>query len=195
MFDLLSALTKFEPANDRESDVAFFRTHAPWKGSEAYLNIIFKPADKEVLADVAAHIRIPAPWVQFLARNNGAILFSSYLYVMGVVAKGTLLNRRDNWSLPPINIEQSNVVAKPLDLSLYLIIASYGFDGSLACIDRNDLGVYVFHRREGKPYASWKSAEQWISSEVQRLSGLFDSKGKLLVDSSQTLPSAQIRVM
>jgi hypothetical protein len=192
MFDLLTALAKFEPANDRESDAAFFRTHVPWVAPEAYLNIIYKPADKNVLADVAAHIRIPDPWVQFLARHNGARLFSARLYVMGVVAGGTLLNRRDHWSLPPINIEQDNVIAKPLDLDRYLIIASYGFDGSLVCMDRNDLGVYVFHRREGKPYASWKSAELWISSEVQRFSGLFDSKGKLLVDSSQTLPSARM---
>jgi hypothetical protein len=44
MFDLLSALAKFEPVNDRENDVAFFRTHVLWIAPEAYLNIIYKPA-------------------------------------------------------------------------------------------------------------------------------------------------------
>jgi hypothetical protein len=190
MIDLLSAVSKFAPVNDRESDVAFFCTHVPWKAPEAYLNIVYKPAERKVLAGVAARLRIPEPWVRLLEHNNGATLFSAYLYIFGVVQQGATLNRADHWSLPPINIEEQNVVAKPLDLGRYLVIGSYGFDGSLACIDRDDLGVYVFPRHEGKPYASWKTSEQWISDELQRLSGLFDPKGKLLVDSFKTLPSA-----
>jgi len=190
MLDLLPMLSKFEPANDRESEMAFFRTHVPWEAPEAYLNIVFKPAQKQTLSTVAVKLRIPDAWVGFLARNNGACLFSAHLYILGVVSPGKLLNRRDHWSLPPPNIEVSNLAAKPLDLRRYLIIGSYGYDGSRVCMDRNEGGVHVFHKGEPKPYASWKNPEQWIGAEIGRLSALFDPKGRLLVDSSVTLPES-----
>jgi hypothetical protein len=170
--------------------VAFFRTHVPWRAPEAYLNIVYKPADRKVLSAVAAKLRIPDPWRQFLAQNNGARLFSAYLYIDGVVRPGTLLNRRDHWSLPTLNIEESNLSADPLELRRYLIVASYGFDGSPVCIDRNDTSVQVFHRGEPRAYASWTSPQLWLHSEISRLAALFDSKGKLLVDSAMTLPTA-----
>lgn len=193
MFDLSSMLSKFEPVKDRESEVAFFRTHVPWVAPEAYLNIVYKPAERAALVDVAARLRIPEPWVQFLAWNNGARLFSAYVYVFGVVRPGTLLNRRDHWSLPPVNIEHLNISAKPLDLRLYLVIGSYGFDGSLVCIDRDSGRTLVFHRGETAPYASWTTAEEWVREEIQRLASLFDSKGKLLVDEAMTLPPRTAR--
>ena len=191
--DLLPMLSKFEPANDRESETALFRTHVPWVAPEAYLNIVYKPADKNTLTAVAAKLDIPEPWVQFLARNNGACLFSVHLYIDGVVREGTLLNRRDHWSLPPTNIEEANVTANPLDLTRYLIIGSYGYDGSHVCIDRDDDSVHVFHRGQPKAYASWPKPEQWLRDEVRRLSDLFDPKGKLLVDSSMTLPEPKLK--
>ena len=187
-FDLLAALGKFESVNDRESKVAFFRTHVPWVAPEAYLNIVYKPAQKKVLAEVATKLCIPKPWIQFLEQTNGACLFSADLYVMGVVGEGTRLNRGDHWSLPPTNIEHSNRVAEPLDLGRYLIIASYGWDGSRVCLDRETLRVYVFHKGESKPYAVWNSAEEWVRTEVERLSTLFDEKGKLLLNEALTLP-------
>lgn len=188
MTDLLAMLSKFEAVNDRESKTAFFRTHVPWVAPEAYLNIVYRPADNKTLSAVAAKLRIPDSWVQFLAQNNGASLFSAHLYILGVVRQGTLLSRNDHWSLPPFDIEQSNVIAKPLNLTRHLIIGSYGFDGSRVCIDRGDASVHVFHKGEPKPYAFWTSPEQWLHSEIQRLSNLFDSKGKLLQDGSMTLP-------
>ena len=67
MVDLLPLLSKFEAANDRESGTAVFRTHVPWRAPEAYLSIVYKPADKKTLSTVTKRMRIPAPWVEFLA--------------------------------------------------------------------------------------------------------------------------------
>jgi hypothetical protein len=59
--------------------------------------------------------------------------------------------------------------------------------------DRNDGSVQIFHRGDGKPYSSWANPEQWVRSEVHRLSTLFDAKGKLLVDGSMTLPASKLQ--
>jgi hypothetical protein len=92
---LLQLLSKFENVNDRENNVAYYRTHVPWEAPEAYLNIVYKPADEKTLNSVSAQLQIPGLWVRLLAQTNGAILFSAYLYIFGVVEEGTLLDRSD----------------------------------------------------------------------------------------------------
>jgi hypothetical protein len=90
--NLLDLVSKFRDVNNRESEGAFFRTHAPWVGPEAYLNIIFKPAPKDVLADAGSRLNIPFAFTKFLAKQNGAILFSGVLSIYGTHWPGQLLN-------------------------------------------------------------------------------------------------------
>jgi hypothetical protein len=188
MTSLLQLLSKFDNVNDRENSVAYYRTNVPWEAPLAYLNIVYKPADTQTLESASAQFQIPEPWVQFLATNNGAVLFSSYLYVLGVVEEGTLLDRNDPFLLPPINLEKTNR-GLTLDRNRYIQIASYGHDGSLVCVDRQRSSVEVFHRNSNRSYASWPSTDDWVVGEVERLASLFDSRGKLLVEGSHTLPA------
>jgi hypothetical protein len=188
MIDLLNSLSKFQVVDDREGDIAFFKTHIPSMGQKAYLNVIYKPAARDVLCDVAAKINMPAPVVELLTQYNGAILYSGALSWYGVVRRGQLLNRSDPFSLPPYNIETEGLVWPSHDRDRLLRIGGYSFDGSLACIDRNDLHIDVFHRGEQSPYFSWACLEDWLNNEIHRLSDLFDSWGKRLVDESKTLP-------
>ncbi len=189
MIDLPSLINKFREVNDHESDVAFFQTHVPWIAPEAYLNIIFKPAPPDVLSNVGTNMKIPAPFLQFLARYNGAVLFSGALSLFGVVRKGQLLHRADSFSLQPFNIELENRSWPPPDRDKFLKIGGYGFDGSGVCIDRDSLGIFVFRREEKEPYSSWPTLDDWLNCEIRRLSEIFDAYGKPLVDGSQTLPS------
>jgi len=189
MVDLPKLIAKFRAVNNRESDVAFFHTHVPWVAPDAYLNIIFKPAAGEVLSDVGAKIRMPAPVLELLARHNGAKLLSGSLSLYGVVRHGQLLNRSDPFSLPPFNIEFENQSWPPPDRDRFLKIGGYGFDGSGVCIDRHNLHIGVFRRGGSDPYCSWPSLDVWLNSEIKRLSELFDPSGKRLVEGSQTLPS------
>ena len=190
MIDLLKLISKFRAVNNRRSAVAFFQTHVPWVGPEAYLNIIFEPASLEVLSNVGAKMRMPAPLVELLAEHNGAILFSGALSWYGVVDKGQLLNRTNRFSLPPFNIEAENRSWPPPDRDRLLKIGGYGFDGSGVCIDRQNLRILVFHRGAEEPYCSWPTLGDWLNNEIRRLSELFDVSGKRLVDESETLPSS-----
>jgi hypothetical protein len=189
MVDLLNLISKFRSLNDRETEVAFYRTHVPWVAPEAYLNIIHKPAKPSILSNVSARMMIPIQYIHFLNRYNGAILLSGTVSLYGVVLEGQLLKRSDPFSLPPFNIETENRSWPPPDRQKFLVIGAYGLDGSLVCMDRGDFSIQVFHREQAQPYHSWSSLDDWLEKEVERLSKYFDSYGRRLVNSSKTLPT------
>jgi hypothetical protein len=189
--DLLKLLSPFENVEDFENAVAFFRTRVPWVGSAAYLHIVFRPADSDVLLTSSKKLRMPRPVIDFLARQNGAHLFSGALSIYGSVRHGQLLNRSEPDLLPPLNIEDMNMARPDLDYDRYLVLGSYGFDGSLTCVDRTDGSVALFAPKSQSLLTSWRSFELWIHSEVARLSALFDRFGHRLVGSSATVPGRE----
>lgn len=190
--EVLRLLSTFENINDRESETAFFRTHVPQAGSLAYLNIIFKPAATDVLRRVAVQLRMPAVLSEFLKVQNGAILFSGALSIYGVQRSGQLLNRGDPFFDLPFNIEDENRNWPPPDSTRFLAIGGYSFDGSIVCIDRRDFSLSLFGRGDRSllpaTLFNWPSLQVWLTTEIARLSILFDHKGTRLVDESQTIP-------
>lgn len=191
--NLLHELSKFSIVNDRESKVAFFRTHVPSVGSLAYLNVIFKGAPNDALLDSARKLRMPRTLVELLRQQNGACLFSGSLSIYGIHQPGQLLQRSDPLFDLPFNIEVENRNWPPHDPIRFLAFGGYGFDGSRVCINRDDLRIYLFPRGKDRLLSvashSWQDLDSWLNSEIARLTALFDSDGKRLVDESQTVPS------
>ena len=131
--DLRSMIAKFEPLGDFDNDVASFKTLVPWIGSEAYLNIIFRPAPEPLLSTLAKKLRFPPVFTGLLRTSNGAHLFSAALSLYGVVETAHLLDRRKSFSLPPFNIEEANAHWR-FTPERILAIGGYRFDGSEVCI-------------------------------------------------------------
>lgn len=186
MTSIIDLVARFRPHMDRESEQAWFRTLVPWVAPEAYLNIIFKPADEATLASVATELQLPGAVIDLLRQHNGAHLFSGALNIFGVTPAGQLLNRRDPYSLPPFSIEREN---KPWRLQpdpQYLVVAAYGFDGAMVCAQRSDSRVFLFRKGDRVPVASWDGLDSWIVSECNRLSTLFEDDGHLLRARSET---------
>lgn len=188
---LLDLVSNASSVNDRETDVAYFRTHVPWVAPEAYLHIVFKPAPERVLAQAAQRLRLPPVFLDFLKTQNGAILFSGALSIYGVLASGERINRSDPFSRPPFDIERENSNWPPYDPACFLAIGGYGFDGSCVCINRNTFRIDLFSRGEAslsrRPSVSWNGLDEWIRDENSRLSTLFDSTGRRLVNESETV--------
>ena len=153
---------------------------------------LFLSLPDDLLSRAATKLKMPVSFVDFLRTQNGAVLFSGALSIYGIHSPGQLLHREDPDFALPFNIEDENQNWPPADRVLYLTIGGYSFDGSRVCINRNDGRVYLFERGIQSllqlPSHSWESLEQWIMSEVIRLTALFDRRGKRLVDESQTLP-------
>jgi hypothetical protein len=175
--DLLSLVSDFRRFDDEENANATFRTRLPWVAPEAYLNIVFKPAPANLLSEVAERWSFPSAVVDFLRRQNGAMLFSGSLNLYGVVEPKRLLNREDHFSLPPFNIERENK-SWTFHPDRLLVVGGYKFDGSRACMDRGDGQIHVFQKGQGIPAASWASFDSWLVSEIARLRPLFDGEGK-----------------
>lgn len=188
MIDLFKLILKFRNVDNFENDTAFFLTHLPIVAPQAYLNIIFRPTAPDVSAEVGARLMIPVPIQEFLQRYNGVHLLSNSLIVCGVHRKGQLLNRNDIFQLPPINIETESRHYAPSDRQRFFKFGAYGYDGSGVCMDRHDHSIAVFKRRAEEPYCAWSSLDEWLESEIQRISELFDESGIRLRDESETLP-------
>jgi hypothetical protein len=193
--NLRDLVSQFRKANDRESENAYFRTHVPWVAPLAYLNIIHKPAPVDALHEAVSRLAIPLVFAQFLAVQNGAILFSGALSIYGVLRPGQPLNRLEPFSLPPFDIDDENLNWPPCDQKRFLAIAGYGFDGSRVCIDRRSLDIHLFQREEKElkrtPAAKWEDLDGWLTSEIARLSCLFDHEGHRLTTEAQTLPETR----
>lgn len=185
--DLLSLISNFRRFDDQENANASFRTRVPWVASEAYLNIIYKPAPTKVLSVVAEMWSFPAVVVDFLQHQNGAMLFSGSLNLYGVVEPGRRLNREDRFSLPPFDIERENK-SWPFHPDRLLVVGGYRFDGSRACVDRSDGQVHVFQKGQRIPTVSWVGFDAWLVGEIERLSLLFDDDGKRTGPESETGP-------
>jgi hypothetical protein len=185
--DLLSLVSRFRRFDDRDNANAFFRTRVPWAAPEAYLNIVYKPAPEKLLFETAERWSFPLSVVDFLRRQNGAMLFSGSLNLYGIVEPGRALNRQEPFSLPAFNIEPENK-SWSLHPDRLLVIGGYRFDGSRACTDRSDGKVHVFQKGETIPTASWPSLESWLTIEIRRLSGVFDDEGRRIGLESETGP-------
>lgn len=189
--NLLNMLSPSDAAGDRESDLAFLRTNVPWVAPEAYLHIVYKPLAETLLRKSAMNLRIPNSFVRFLQNQNGARLFLGVLGIYGIVPTGQLVVRTGAISLPPFNIERANSELTWLDRNHFFAIGMYRFDGSIVCIRREDERVELLAAQQDGPRAVWPSVEDWIGTEVARLSALFDSRGHMLADESATVPSGE----
>lgn len=189
--DLFGLLRQFRTFNDFENDLAWYCTQVPWIGQEAYLNVIYRPARPQVLAEVGAKLRFPDPLFEFLSGHNGAKLFSGAFNLYGVVEAGNLLNRQDSFWLPPFNIEEANRVWRTHAEDL-LVFGGYRFDGSRVCISRSSGRVFLFKKNACEPELCCGDLESWLPEEIARLCSLFDNEGKRLWPESATVPSGSI---
>jgi len=193
--DLLKLLPHSASEDDRKSPTAFFWTHVPWVAPLAYLHVIFKPIEQILLEPTISGCGMPFSYTSFLQLPNGAILFSGALSIYGVHPAGQLLNREDPLLQLPFNVEVENSNWPPANRHRFLTIGGYGFDGSRACIDREDLRIYLFKREinglSKDPLLVWEDLETWIIGEIDRLSTMFDTRGRRLVEDERlTLPHA-----
>ena len=181
---------RYRNIEDLETSHAFFKTKVPAVASEAYLSIIFKPASPSLVAEVSKRLKLPMSVSDFYRQFNGAHLFVNALSILGCVPKGTPLDRSDRFSLPPFDIiEVNNELRTRLAGTNLVCLASYGFDQSLVCIERSTAEMICFvGENTSKERVRWPSFDEWLSTEVKRISFLFDEDANRLVEKEKLLP-------
>lgn len=187
--NVLAVLAGYDHSGDRESEIAFLRTRTPWVAPEAYLHIIYKPiVDTALLKMMADELALPASMIEFLQQQNGARLFSGNFSLFGIASPGQLLSRKGILSLLPFDIARENRERRFSYKQRFLAVGGYGFDGSTALLDRLEGRVTVVKSGSDQPIMSWTGFEEWLESEITRLSSLFDNVGRLLAEESATVP-------
>lgn len=173
----------------RESSTARFYNLAPWIAPQAYLHIVFKPADMAALDEVCELIELPQSWLDILAVQNGAFLFSNAISIYGVRSSRALLNRTDVFETEPFSLVDENR-SRPVDTTgRFVTIGSYSYDGTRSVLDRQDGSVLAIPRRSERTICHWPDHNAWINEELERLSLLFDHEGKMRISREHTIPT------
>jgi hypothetical protein len=126
------------------------------------------------------------------ASCNGASLFSGTIRIFGCVAPGTLLNRSDPLSLPPLDIVKMNrQYVDPKKSHGQICVGAYTFDRSLVCIDKPSQKVTCYQGNNlDIERKQWQTLDDWITTEWERLSFLFSPEGRRLVPEHLGLPNS-----
>lgn len=189
MLELKKTLEAQGWRQEKESNAACFYNFSPWIAPQAYLHIVFKPADRVTLREISRIIKLPQSWQDTLAVQNGAILYSDAISIYGVRSPTALLNRRDAFELPPCSIVDENRSWPVNPIERFVTIGGYSYDGTRAVLDRDNGSVLAILRKSERVLCRWPDPDTWINEELTRLSILFDREGKILVSREQTLPN------
>jgi hypothetical protein len=194
--DLLALLSRFDNLSDRETDHAYFRTLVPSVAKYGYLSVVFKPQAPDIVAAVSTELNLPPALCEFYTSWNGARLFFGALSIRGCLPAGQLLNRSDPFALLPFDLRESGRgLASRLERKGLLRIGTYNADGSIVCISRDSGRVECYVEEDlGRVRQAWGSVNEWLVSEIARISLLFDSKGNRLVTNGRfLLPGTEAR--
>ncbi|UKB82717.1 SMI1/KNR4 family protein [Chryseobacterium sp. MEBOG06] len=175
---------------DSSSDGAIMIGKAPFKGPEAWLNIIYPKVKEEEIAILERELNttIPESYKHFLmGYSNGGNFLSSTLSLYGFrrqLTRDPKANSRQPFSPISANIYEQPDNAK----ESYFFIGSYQWDRSRLYIDKDTNIVHCCERWDATSKVQWSSFEEMLLSELKRLYRLFDDKGKEIDEDASTVP-------
>jgi hypothetical protein len=161
--------------------------HAPHIAPEAYLHIIFPPLNTHDLVKIEnlTKRKVPIDYKNFLLISNGLSIFSGSLTLDGLRKN----YNRTNETRQPFSLEIPNVLERLADSEeSYFYIGGYKWDGSLLYIDSTNNKVFRCLENSSKPINQWFNFKEFIISEFNRLSTLFDENGIRKKSGSPTSP-------
>jgi hypothetical protein len=178
------------PEPDHTDSNALYYGHVPQLAPFGYLHTIFAPPNKQMLLGAAERLGLPECMQRFLAIQNGADLFFNRLAFYGILQPRNLINRNADRIQTPFDIERPIWRWKVPRDEEWLLIGSYGYDGTGVMVHRGTQRVGVVAPGSSEVRSNWASLADYLRAEILRLSGLFDEAGDLRVESKYTLPGS-----
>jgi len=189
--NLIESFARALPPRDQvETRNATRLTRLSW-GESAYLHTIIKPVEFSIVTEVAQELDFPPSLVVHFRRCNGAQLFVASVTCRGMSLFGCRERDKpfDRSSSEPsaIDIRQKKGV-----VSGCVVFGSYGYDGSMLMLDRQDETVRCSYGRDAaRTRRQWPSLDEFLESEVQRMSQLFAPDGTCLVPCAELVPPSE----
>lgn len=162
---------------------------APHIAEYAWLNVMYPCATETEIYDLEKRLgcAIPEVYKDFLMNvSNGLNVMNCTLALHGC---RTSYNRADFESRYPFNIEDVQKYERPKNATQEMFFfASYNYDGSKLYLKTSDNKIYYCDRYDATPLKSWDSLSDMITSEIERIFGLFDANGRISNRMAPTTP-------
>jgi hypothetical protein len=173
---------------DSETAIAWYGTKLHW-AEQAYLNVVFKPAERAIVLKVSQELDFPAPLVDLYSIFNGGSFFRVDKTCTGLVVAGCL-EKDQSFSR---SAESQAIDIRTLNRrnQSFVAFAGYGFDASSLVVDKVSGRVNCWHGRESmRIRKSWESLDSWLKDEFHRMGELFSKDGTCLTNCEGLLPSS-----
>ena len=162
---------------------------APHIAELAWLNVMYPCATEAEICDLEKRLgnAIPDVYRDFLMNvSNGLNIMNCTLALHGC---RTSYNRADFESRYPFNIEDVQKSERPKNATPEMFFfASYNYDCSKLYLNSSDNKIYYCDRYDATPLKSWDSLSDMITSEIERIFGLFDTDGRTYNRMAPTTP-------
>lgn len=159
----------------------------------ARLHIIPSGIKDDVIALLEDNLnhKIPKVYKDFLKQANGIHIFSDSISLDGL-RENYIRDVAGAWL--PFNIIEPNTYERPRDANdSFLYIGGYGYDGSQLIIDDKTGKILRCTRFVSSEVLNvWPDFWTMLTSEVERLDGLFDAEGKKKYPDRPTTPEPDI---
>jgi hypothetical protein len=163
--------------------------HVPHVGDMAYLHLLYKSLNNSQIIEIEQRInkKIPEHMKDFYSFSNGATFFLTL----------ELQGKRDNYDrtlndnvYQPIDLEYQNILDKPKNSTEEMFFfGGYDWDGSNLFTFTNDKKIYLCAYDDASEiYYEWDSFEDFIVTEIERLSKLYDKDGRKIDKNIPTIP-------
>lgn len=76
------------------------------------------------------------------------------------------------------------------DLDSWYLLGTYEYDGSKLYLNTLDDKIYYCDRYDATPLKAWDSLSAMLTSEIERIFGLFDADGRIFSRMAPTTPVA-----
>lgn len=162
---------------------------APHIAEFAWLNIMYPCITEAEVCDLEKKLGVAIPEVyrDFLMNvSNGLNVMNCTLALHGCRMS---YNRADFESRYPFNIEDVQKSERPKNATPEMFFfASYNYDCSKLYLNTSDNKIYYCDRYDATPLKSWDSLSAMLTSEIERIFGLFDADEHIISRMAPTTP-------
>lgn len=164
---------------------------APHIAEFAWLNVMYPCVTEAEVCDLEKRlgVAIPEVYKDFLMNvSNGFDIMNCTLALHGC---RTSYDRSDLDSWYPFNLEDVQKYERPKNATPEMFfLGTYEYDGSKLYLNTLDDKIYYCDRYDATPLKAWDSLSAMLTSEIERIFGLFDADGRIFSRMAPTTPVA-----
>ncbi|EYE87271.1 hypothetical protein Q428_14175 [Fervidicella metallireducens AeB] len=192
--EIFNLLSKWEEGGIRElNNGTKMICHVPHIAPEAWLHIIYGKASSNDINSLKNKLiyGLPLDFEEFLNESNGLNIFSDSLSIWGIRKSYV---RQGDEAIQPYDLISMNSERPEGCPDSWVFFGGYSWDGSRVMFDmKNGIEsskVYLCEADSTDILLKWESFHEWLISEINRLSQMYNIRG---VEYDEDMPTCPIK--